>query len=267
MAARKTIDQTFQEAKANNTAAFITFTSCGFKTKADTVEILLALQRGGANIIELGIPYSDPQADGPTIQKAHQIGVNQGITLHDVLTTAKEAREKGLTVPLVLMGYYNNIMQYGESKICKDAHEAGVDGFIVVDLPPEEAQFLSDETKRYGISYIPLISPTTTETRMRVIAKVAHGFVYCVSLTGVTGARAELPPNLEAFMSKIRSNVSLPLALGFGLSSREHFVQASKLADGVVMGSKVIKVIEASDDNTASRAANVEAFCKSVVSP
>uniref|UniRef100_K3WG35 tryptophan synthase n=1 Tax=Globisporangium ultimum (strain ATCC 200006 / CBS 805.95 / DAOM BR144) TaxID=431595 RepID=K3WG35_GLOUD len=265
MAVRKTIVQTFEDAKANNTAAFITFTACGFKTKADTVEILLALQRGGANIIELGIPYSDPQADGPTIQKAHQVGVDQGITLHDVLATVKDARQEGLTVPLVLMGYYNNIMQYGESKICKDAHEAGVDGFIIVDLPPEEAQFLSDESKRYGISYIPLISPTTTESRMRVIAKVAHGFVYCVSLTGVTGARTELPPNLEAFMQKIRSNVSLPLALGFGLSSREHFLQASALADGVVMGSKIIKIIE-SANNTASRAANVEAFCKSIVS-
>lgn len=120
---RKTIAQTFEEAKAAKRAAFITFTACGFKTKADTVEILLALQRGGANIIELGIPYSDPQADGPTIQRAHQIGVNQGITLRDVLATVKEARGKGLTVPLVLMGYYNNIMQYGEREICKDAHD------------------------------------------------------------------------------------------------------------------------------------------------
>lgn len=120
---RKTIAQTFADAKAEKRAAFITFTACGFKTKADTVEILLALQRGGADIIELGIPYSDPQADGPTIQRAHQIGVDQGITLRDVLNTASEARASGLTVPLVLMGYYNNFLQYGEEKVCKDAHE------------------------------------------------------------------------------------------------------------------------------------------------
>lgn len=229
---RKTVAQAFADAKSEKRAAFITFTACGYKTKADTVEILLALQRGGADIIELGIPYSDPQADGPTIQRAHQVGVDQGITLRDVLATASEARAKGLSVPLVLMGYYNNFLQYGEAKICQDAHEgtveardaaaaaadnraeedpcacvsacyaAGVDGFIIVDLPPEEAQFLSSEAKKVGIAYIPLISPTTTESRMRLIASVAHGFVYCVSLTGVTGARSELPPNLAEFMQK-----------------------------------------------------------------
>ncbi|KAJ0411025.1 hypothetical protein ATCC90586_003627 [Pythium insidiosum] len=262
---KQSIDQVFSAAKATKKPAFITFTACGFKTKADTVEIMLALQRGGANIIELGIPYSDPQADGPTIQKAHQVGVDQGITLHDVLATVKEARAKGLLVPVVLMGYYNNILQYGEGKVCADAKEAGADGFIIVDLPPEEARFLSDEAKKHGLSYIPLVSPTTTEVRMKQIASVAHGFVYCVSLTGVTGERSELPPNLDSFMAKIRANISLPLALGFGLSTREHFVQAGELADGVVMGSKVIKVIEASPSDTASRAANVEAFCKSIV--
>ncbi|GMF24984.1 unnamed protein product [Phytophthora fragariaefolia] len=196
-----TIAEVIAERKANNTAAFITFVPCGFKTKADTVDILLGLQRGGASIIEVGIPYSDPQADGPTIQRAHQVGVDQGITLTDVLATVKEARTKGLTAPVVLMGYYNNIMQYGEDKICPDAQEAGVDGFIIVDLPPEEAKSLSDDAAKHGLSYIPLVSPTTSEDRMKLIDSVAHGFVYCVSLTGVTGARTELPPNLDAFMA------------------------------------------------------------------
>ncbi|EEY57659.1 tryptophan synthase, putative [Phytophthora infestans T30-4] len=254
------------ERKANNTAAFITFVPCGFKTKADTVDILLGLQRGGANIIEVGIPYSDPQADGPTIQRAHQVGVDQGITLHDVLATVSEARTKGLTTPVVLMGYYNNILQYGEVKICPDAQKAGVDGFIIVDLPPEEAKTLSDDAAKHGLAYIPLVSPTTTEERMKLIDSVAHGFVYCVSLTGVTGARNELPPNLDAFMAKIRANVKHPLALGFGLSTRQHFVQASALADGVVIGSKIVKIIEDAPD-TATRAANVEAFAKSIVNP
>ncbi|KAF4321714.1 hypothetical protein BBO99_00001675 [Phytophthora kernoviae] len=263
---RPTIAQVIAEQKAKNTAAFITFVPCGFKTKVDTVEILLGLQRGGANIIEVGIPYSDPQADGPTIQRAHQVGVDQGITLHDVLATVSEARTKGLTTPVVLMGYYNNILQYGEDKICPDAQKAGVDGFIIVDLPPEEAKQLSDDAAKHGLSYIPLVSPTTTEERMKLIDSVAHGFVYCVSLTGVTGARTQLPPNLDAFMAKIRANVKHPLALGFGLSTREHFVQASALADGVVIGSKIVKIIEDASD-TASRAANVEAFCKSIVNP
>ncbi|KAI9915279.1 hypothetical protein PsorP6_008496 [Peronosclerospora sorghi] len=263
---RPTIDEVFAERKANNKAAFITFVPCGFKIKADTVDILLGLQRGGANIIELGIPYSDPQADGPTIQRAHQVGVDQGITLHDVLATVSEARTKGLTIPIVLMGYYNNILQYGEDKVCPDAQKAGVDGFIVVDLPPEEAKPLSDDAAKHNLAYIPLVSPTTTDERMRFIDTLAHGFVYCVSLTGVTGARNELPPNLDAFMARIRANVKHPLALGFGLSTRQHFEQASALADGVVIGSKIVKIIEDSPD-TATRAANVEAFSKSIMDP
>ncbi|CAH0475681.1 unnamed protein product [Peronospora belbahrii] len=261
---RPTITEIFAERKANNTAAFIAFVPCGFKTKDDTVDIMLGLQRGGANIIEVGIPYSDPQADGPTIQRAHQVGVDQGITLDDVLATVRKARSMGLTTPVVLMGYYNNILQYGEDRICIDAKKAGVDGFIVVDLPPEEAKSLSDDAANHGLAYIPLVSPTTTEKRMKLIASVAHGFVYCVSLTGVTGARSELPQNLNTFMSKIRANVKHPLALGFGLSTHEHFVQASAIADGVVIGSKIVEVIEKSVD-AASRAADVEAFAKSIV--
>jgi tryptophan synthase alpha subunit len=126
---RPTIAEVIAERKANNTAAFITFVPCGYKTKADTVDILLGLQRGGANIIEVGIPYSDPQADGPTIQRAHQVGVDQGITLADVLATVSEARAKGLTTPVVLMGYYNNIMQFGEDKICPAAQK-GTTGIV-----------------------------------------------------------------------------------------------------------------------------------------
>lgn len=150
---------------------------------------------------QLGVPYSDPQADGPTIQKAHQAAVDQGVTLRDVLATVQEARGKGLAVPVVLMGYYNNFLQYGEDKICADAKAQGVDGFIVVDLPPEEAKPFSEAARTHGLANIALVSPTTSETRMKLIDSVAHGFVYCVSLTGVTGARSELPPHLEEFMA------------------------------------------------------------------
>jgi len=226
---------------------------------------MLGLQRGGTHIIEVGIPYSDPQADGPTIQRAHQVGVDQGITLRDVLATVSMARDKGLTIPVVLMGYYNNIIQYGEDRICLDARKAGADGFIIVDLPPEEAKSFSDDAANHGLSYIPLVSLTTSEKRMKLIASIAHGFVYCVSVAGVTGARAELARNLDAFMSRIRANIKHPLALGFGLSTRQHFLQASAFADGIVMGSKIVEVIESSPD-TASRAAAVESFAKSILS-
>ncbi|CAI5703082.1 hypothetical protein KXD40_003939 [Peronospora effusa] len=263
---RPTIAQVFAECKAKNKAVFITFVPCGFKTRADTVGILLGLQRGGANLIEVGVPYSDPQADGPTIQRAHQVGVNQGITLYDVLATVREARAQGLTIPVVLMGYYNNILQYDETRMCLDSQKAGVDGFIIVDLPPEEAKSFSDDAAKHGLAYIPLVSPTTTDERMRLISSIAHGFVYCVSHTGVTGARSALPSYIDSFMARIRANVKHPLALGFGISTRQHFMQASALADGVVIGSKIVEVIENSPTK-ASRATDAEAFAKSIVNP
>lgn len=168
-------------------------------------------------MLQLGVPFSDPQADGPTIQRAHQAAIDQGVTLHDVLATVKEARSKGLVVPVVLMGYYNNFLQYGESKIGPDAKAAGVDGFIIVDLPPEEAKPFSDAARSHGLANIALVSPTTSEERMKLIDSVAHGFVYCVSLTGVTGTRSELPPHLEEFMA--RSTLSLRFCTLVGESS------------------------------------------------
>lgn len=151
----------------------------------------------------MGIPFSDPQADGPTIQRAHQRGVDQNISLKDVLLTVRKAREKGLNVPIVLMGYYNNFLQYDrDTTLCKDVSEAGADGFIIVDLPPEEAAGLSVCAKENGLSYIPLISPTTSKERIDVINSIAHGFIYCVSLNGVTGERKELAPNLNKFIER-----------------------------------------------------------------
>ncbi|CAK4744705.1 unnamed protein product [Aphanomyces euteiches] len=271
------IDATFARCKQENKTAFVTFIPCGYKEKADTVPILLACQEGGADIIEVGVPYSDPGADGPVIQKAHQNGVDQGITFKDVLETVAEARSKGLTVPVVLMGYFNNFLQYGLETVCQDSKQAGVDGYIIVDLPPEEASEMSALTKEHGISFIPLVSPTTAESRMRnwsfhlfhafilliaLIASCGSGFCYVVSLNGVTGSRNALPVNLEAFIERIRRHISLPLALGFGLSSKEHVESAGKLVDGAVIGSKICKVIDEAPKD--QRAAKVKEFCLSI---
>ncbi|KAG9410689.1 tryptophan synthetase [Aphanomyces cochlioides] len=256
------IDATFARCKQENKTAFVTFIPCGYKEKADTVPILLACQEGGADIIEVGVPYSDPGADGPVIQKAHQNGVDQGITFKDVLETVAEARSKGLTIPVVLMGYFNNFLQYGLETVCQDSKQAGVDGYIIVDLPPEEASEMSALTKEHGISFIPLVSPTTVESRMPLIASCGSGFCYVVSLNGVTGSRNALPVNLEAFIERIRRHISLPLALGFGLSSKEHVESAGKLVEGAVIGSKICKVIDEAPKD--QRATKVKEFCLSI---
>nr|CCA24939.1 tryptophan synthase putative [Albugo laibachii Nc14] len=266
---RLSIEESFRKAKKEQRTVFIAFTCCGFVDAEDTVDVLLALEEGGTKIIELGIPFSDPQADGPTIQRAHQRGVDQKISLKDVLSTVRAAREKGLKVPVVLMGYYNNFLQYDrDTTLCKDVSEAGADGFIIVDLPPEEAVGLSKCAKENGLSYIPLISPTTSDERIGVINSIAHGFIYCVSLNGVTGERKELAPDLHEFITRIRDRVSEPLALGFGLSTREHFLEAGKTADAVVMGSRIIQAIESAEPaNTLGRAEAVRQFCTSITQP
>ncbi|EQC40401.1 tryptophan synthase alpha chain [Saprolegnia diclina VS20] len=258
------IDATFAKCKAAQKTAFITFIPCGYKTKEDTVPILLACQAGGADIIEVGVPYSDPGADGPVIQKAHQNGVDQGITFKHVLATVAEARSRGLTIPVVLMGYFNNFMQYGLDIVCQDAKQAGADGFIIVDLPPEEAKDMSSLCKKHGINFIPLVAPTTSEERMPFIESVGSGFVYVVSLNGVTGSRTSLPVDVSSFVERVRRHISLPLALGFGLSTKEHVQAAGKLAEGAVIGSKICKVID--EAPAAERAAKVEEFCLSITS-
>ena len=187
-------------------------------------------------------------ADGGTIQIANHRALEQNVSLHDVLGMVKEARTKGgVTVPIVLMGYYNPILAYGESKLTADAAEAGVDGFIVVDLPPEHAGPFVTLCDTHGLAYVPLAAPTTDDSRFETIAKVAKGFLYCVSVTGVTGARTELPPDLPEFLARVRKHVGqeTPVAVGFGLSTKEHVAAVGSFADGVVMGSAVIRALEA----------------------
>ena len=175
----------------------------------------MAMQKGGASIIELGIPYTDPQADGATIQHTNQVAIKGGTSeLHQCLAMVKTARDDlGLTVPVVLMGYYNPFYQYGVEQLCRDTKAAGADGFIVVDLPPEEGIELNKACIKYGLSNVPLVAPTSSDKRIAALTEMASTFLYCVSVTGVTGARDSLPPDLDDFIGRVRAKTDLPLAV------------------------------------------------------
>lgn len=211
----------------------------------DTPALLMAMQEGGASVIELGIPYTDPQADGATIQHTNQVSIAGGTSeIATCLGMVKQARSMGLTVPVVLMGYCNPFFQYGAEQLCADTVEAGADGFIVVDLPPEEGLELNKACIKYGLSNIPLVAPTSSDKRIAALTEMASTFLYCVSVTGVTGARSELPPDLDDFIKRVRSKTDLPLAVGFGISTPEMVNGVANLADGVVVGSAILNAVD-----------------------
>ena len=224
----------------------------------DTPAILLAMQEGGANVIELGVPYTDPQADGATITAANQVAIAGGTSEIDTcLEMVKKAREMGLTIPVVLMGYVNPFIQYGEDELCKNTKEAGADGFIVVDLPPEEGVELNKACVKYGLSNVPLVAPTSSDKRIAALADMATTFLYCVSVTGVTGARSELPPDLDDYIKRVRKATDLPLAVGFGISSPEMVNGVANMSDGVVVGSAILNAMkECGPDATTEEKAN-----------
>ena len=203
------------------------------------------MQEGGSSVIELGIPYTDPQADGATIQQTNQIAIAGGTSdISDCLNMLSKAREMGLTIPVVLMGYYNPFLQYGLERLCKDASSAGADGFIIVDLPPEEAIELAALCIKHGLSNVPLIAPTSSDERIALLAEQASTFLYCVSVAGVTGARDALPDDLEDFVARIRSKTDLPIAVGFGISNPDMVQGVANISDGVVVGSAILKAMD-----------------------
>jgi len=213
----------------------------------------MAMQEGGASVIELGIPYTDPQADGATIQHTNQVAIKGGTSeLPQCLAMVKAARDLGLTVPVVLMGYFNPFFQYGVEKLCQDTKEAGADGFIVVDLPPEEGMALNAACLATGLSNIPLVAPTSSDKRIASLCHMASTFLYCVSVTGVTGARDALPDDLEAFVERVRSKTDLPLAVGFGISNPAMVQGVANMADGVVVGSAILKAMDKLGDDATT---------------
>ncbi|KAH6888733.1 tryptophan synthase beta subunit-like PLP-dependent enzyme [Thelonectria olida] len=239
------IKNTFQRCKAQNRSALVSYVTAGYPHPKDTPEILLALEKGGADVLELGAPFTDPIADGPTIQTANTIALENGVTIESTLGMVKEARSRGLKAPVLLMGYYNPLLSYGEERLLKDCKESGVNGFIVVDLPPEEAVSFRGLCSKGGLSYVPLIAPATSDTRMRILCQLADSFIYVVSRMGVTGATGTLNANLPNLLERVKKySGNKPAAVGFGVSTHEHFKSVGNLADGVVVGSQIITTIK-----------------------
>lgn len=224
-----------------NKPIFMPYFPLGYPDLETSLDVLEALATHGADLIEVGLSFSDPLADGPIIQKATQKALEGGITVAKALAGITELRRRGVTIPLVLMGYFNPMLAYGLEKFVHDAGEAGVDGFIIPDLPPEEsAEFaLIAQT----LPQITMLAPTTPDERMEMIARDAKGFIYLVSVTGVTGARTGLPEGLAELVERVRKHTSVPVCVGFGIGTPEQAQAVGAVADGVIVGSACVRTI------------------------
>jgi len=239
------IQETFARLAAERRTALMPYLTMGYPALESALELVPTLVEAGADLIELGIPFSDPLADGATIQASSQQALENGMTLARCLEQAQALRASGVSVPLVMMGYYNPILQMGIETFADRAAAVGIDGAIVPDLPPEESDALRDALHNCGIDLIFLLAPTADEDRIHNVAGRASGFLYLVSLVGVTGARDRLPVELEDFVSRVRSATNLPLAVGFGIGTPEQAGRVARIADGVIVGSAVIRSLEA----------------------
>lgn len=247
------------ELKSKDRQALIPYLVAGDPQPAVTVPILHALVAAGADILELGVPFSDPMAEGPVIQLAHERALTHSVTLRDVLAMVSEFRQQDRDTPVVLMGYANPVESMGYSAFADAAAAAGVDGLLVVDMPPEEAEDMNRELKRAGIDAIFLLAPTTTEARMRQVAELASGYLYCVSLKGVTGAGHLDIDAVRDYVARIRAITTLPLAVGFGIKDGASAAAIAQVADGVVVGSALVERIVAAGSDAAVAGAGLMA--------
>jgi len=245
------IEERLNKLRSAGKKGLITFITAGDPDLSSTVDLVLRMEAAGADVIELGVPFSDPLADGPEIQKASCRALAAGTTLARILETVKEIKSK-CSIPLILMGYYNPFYKYGLDRFISAAASAGVNGLIVPDLPLEESGPLMGLAAKAGIDLIPLVSPVTTESRIKDITAKARGFIYCVSVTGVTGMRKEIGTDIESFTSRVRHYTSLPLAIGFGISNPEQAARMSKHCDAIVVGSAIVKIIAETGNSTAA---------------
>ncbi len=236
------IARAFQERRT----AFMPYSVLGYPTREGSLDVVQTLAASGADLLELGVPFSDPLADGPTIQAATQQALRNGVTVAECIAMVAELRARGVETPALLMGYINPILAYGTERFVVDSAAAGADGFIVPDLPPEEAGELEAFCLRHGLALVYLLAPTSPPDRIALIAERSQGFIYLVSITGVTGARDALPPGLDNFVARVRAVVAdrlptgKPLAVGFGIGSGAQAKAVARLADGVIVGSALV---------------------------
>lgn len=224
----------------------VAFLTIGYPTAATTLETVPLLVKHGCDIIELGIPFSDPLADGATLQNASYQALQQGITPGECLRVAAQLRHK-VDVPLVFLTYYNPVLAFGQDKFCREAKAAGVDGLLIPDLPPQEAEALETITAAEGLALIYMLAPNSPDYRIGLVAQRSSGFIYLVSLTGVTGAREDLPRDLEKFVARVRQKTAKPLCVGFGISNTEQAKRVGEIADGVIVGSRLVQLLDGKD--------------------
>lgn len=231
-------------ARDEGRVALVPYVTAGYPELDSTPELVRALADAGADAIELGLPFSDPMADGVSIQRSTFKALQNGVTPQLVLEAARKLRREGVVIPLIVMTYYNPILAYGQDSFVRDAVAAGIDGIIPVDVPPDEAQELAALCRAEGLDFIPLLAPTSTDERIALAVREASGFVYCVSVAGVTGAREALPEELGVFLQRVRRQTKLPLGVGFGISRPEHVEALRGKADAAIVGSAIVDVIE-----------------------
>ena len=246
------IDRRFAACKAEDRAAFVAYVMAGDPDLATSLEILKGLPAAGADIIELGLPFSDPMAEGPTIQLAAQRALAGGMRTKGVLEMVREFRKDDQDTPIILMGYLNPVYNFGYEAFGKAAAEAGVDGLIMVDCPPEEADPLVDALDAAGVSMIRLATPTTDEARMPVVVRRTSGFIYYVSVAGVTGVKEADETAVAPYVARLRAASGLPVAVGFGIRTPERAAAVARVADAVVVGSALVEVVGSANENVTS---------------
>lgn len=228
--------------KTRQHPALIAYVTVGYPSVAATLEVVPALAEAGCDIVELGIPFSDPLADGATIQAASVAALAGGVTPTTCLEVAAELRRK-VELPLLFMTYYNPVLRYGVDEFCAAGARAGIDGLIVPDLPPDETGDLDDASRRHGLDMVYLLAPTSTEERIRLVARQSRGFIYLVSLLGVTGARSSVPEGLDDLVARVRRHATGPICVGFGISTPEQAKRVGRVADGVIVGSRLVQLV------------------------
>jgi len=243
------IDNKFNSLKEQGKKAFVSYSMCGDMGLDASLALMHEFVGNGVDVIELGMPFSDPMAEGPVIQKAAERALKEGVKIRDVIATCAEFRKKDDTTPVILMGYFNPIFHYGAEKFVSDCAEAGVDGFIIVDLPPEEENELTDYLDKTDMSLIKLTTPTTDSKRAEVVLKNSGGFVYYVSVAGVTGVKEAVLDNVETQVKQLKTKTDLPICVGFGIKTPDQARETAKTADGIVIGSAFVKIIEENQNN------------------